>query len=286
MKAITCLLMILFVLSVLMVQFISYQPLRYLKKAHADEIVLPKNPFKAPKLFIIEAPTLKLENYEKVLHPDLPPLYINLPTNTSKEVLEFLEKRNSYIHQLNDNNSISHFSSKSPGDNTFKITEVIPIQHDGQDGFIGTSDKAINNGSTIYFDSELNYFEIENGKTFRTIISVKFPDRSWFLSANIGGSGASFFYKKITYGGSFNTTYLYVSQDENFSIDPFKTMKIIHPNTNPEMVVHIESPKELNPFMNVVSIVFLYTGVLSLLLLLSIFLSRLIIWILKKCKNK
>lgn len=114
--------------SVSIIFLTLHQPWRYLKIADPNDIILPKNPSKSPWIFIIEAPKLNLKDYKQELDPNLPPLYVKLPENLPQEVINYLEKRNSYIREFQQR------GIKAEKDES--ILEILPFQYQDKEGFV------------------------------------------------------------------------------------------------------------------------------------------------------
>jgi hypothetical protein len=261
------------ILSVLLLPLAMFQPWRYLKIPHPTDLVLKKDPFKAPKLFIIEAPKLKLDNFKEEIHPNLPPLYVNLPSDLPKEVTDYIEKRNSFIRQLKEKHFTpnpgerSDIPYKEPISTQDKIIEVLPFQNPSQEGFIATK-KGQNTNEFVLFDFSLNRVEQTIlGPKFRYIVSANHTDRCWIYCGSTGATGIHLFYEQISLSdGKYASKTYGVGFYDNFLL-PLKTMKIIHTNTSPEIAVHIESPLYGENIINFVTVGFFSIGLLGLMFL-------------------
>jgi hypothetical protein len=204
---------------------------------------------KAPKLIIIEAPKLKLENHKEELHPKLPPLYTKLPSDLPKEVQDYIEKRNALVLKLKEDYISSNTTEAS--DSAFKkliadenkIIELLPFQNSSQEGFIATK-KGQNTNEFIIFDSSFNIVEQTIlGPKFRYIVSANHMDRCWIYCGSTGATGIHLFYEQISFSdGKYASKVYGVGFYDNF-LFPLATMKIIHKDTNPTIKIHIPTPK-------------------------------------------
>ncbi len=227
---------------------ILYQPWRYIRVAHSDDIILPKDPFSFTGLFIIEAPELELKNHKEELHPKLPPLYVHLPADLPTEVTQYLENRNTYIRQLYDKHyspgSIEgadfhpeEITSSQPG-----IFEIIPFLYDGQDCFF-----ALTRNEVTLYDTSLNKIQLIDGKRFGLpiIVSAQFLDRFWSYFSQSGATGGCFYYRAVIYQNEINTHSVLMGCHYDFELDPFNTMKITKASSDPEMKTHILRPYDI-----------------------------------------
>jgi hypothetical protein len=272
-KRATIYLFTLMILSVLLLPLALFQPWRYLNIAHPSDLILPKDPMKTPKLIIIEAPKLKLEDHKEELHPKLPPLYTKLPSDLPKEVQDYIEKRNALVLKLKEDYISSNTTEAS--DSAFKkliadenkIIELLPFQNSSQEGFIATK-KGQNTNEFIIFDSSFNIVEQTIlGPKFRYIVSANHMDRCWIYCGSTGATGIHLFYEQISFSdGKYASKVRGVGFYDNF-LFPLATMKIIHPDTNPEMAVHIKSPTYGESIISFVTAGFFSIGLLVLLLL-------------------
>ncbi len=225
-------------LLIFLVCFASYlalayhEPWRFITTNHPNDLILPKEPQDFPRHLIIEAPELELKNHEEKLHPELPFLYVQLPTDLPKEVIAYLELRNTYIHQLYDR----YYSSEAiPTDQPIR-GEIIPFIYDGQDCFF-----ALKWNEMTLYDTSFNKIHVIKEEQFSSpiIVSAKFLDRFWTRYYLGGAVLGSIYFLEVTYQNEINTQSMHHGDYGDFDIDPYNTMKIINIDTNPEMKVHI-----------------------------------------------
>jgi len=220
-----------------------YEPWRYLTIARSSDLILPKDPLNYPSLMIIESPHIDIAKHQTPIHPDLPPLYTKLPSDLPKEVIDYVEKRNSYIHQLSD----QYFNSQKESPNTLTIEELLPYEYNGKEGFFAfiSEDKY---PRLSLFDASLNEItEIDqSSKGVSNFVSAKFQDRVWSFhrSFRMGHSWTTVFFEEVIYQNKPTiNTFLKGSQYGELEVDPYSIMKITNKNTNPRIKIHIPYPK-------------------------------------------
>jgi hypothetical protein len=233
--------------SVSIIFLTLHQPWRYLKIADPNDIILPKNPSKSPWIFIIEAPKLNLKDYKQELDPNLPPLYVKLPENLPQEVINYLEKRNSYIREFQQR------GIKAEKDES--ILEILPFQYQDKEGFVlatfvlATSG-TMHNAKLHLYDQSFKQIISDTTSALRGfVLSVNFPDRIWYKYSQGGATGGCLYFDTFRYTDnqpSSNPKCIGCSYD--FETDPYNTMKIINAHTNPELKTHIMRPYDLAEF--------------------------------------
>jgi len=217
---------------------ISYEPWRYLTITRSSDLILPKDPSDFPRLMIIESPHIDVAKHQIPIHPALPPLYINLPIDLPKEVIDYIEKRNNYIRQLGDKYTTS--SGKNPYHMT--INELLPYEYNGKEGFFAyvTSDMR---SRLSLFDSSV--FELKrifnNVPSSSNIASARFLDRFWPYDVSCGASSLWCSCGEVIYQNELTLHSIRVGyQFDDFDIDPFSTMKIINKSTDPKIKTHLK----------------------------------------------
>jgi hypothetical protein len=154
----TLFLLLLSIISVSILALSIHQPWRFLKILKRDELLLPKDPFSMPDLYIIEAANLELDKYAQRWGTNLPPLYVNLPKSLPKEVLDYLEKRNSYIRKMYDLNLMP--------EETLLYTQVLPFIYQNQEGIVYLMvDRQTKSGQLALYDSSFNLIVSEASRS-------------------------------------------------------------------------------------------------------------------------
>jgi hypothetical protein len=220
-----------------------YEPWRYLTFARSSDLILPKDPSNFPRLMIIESPHIDVAKHQESIHPDLPPLYINLPSDLPKEVTDYVEKRNSYIRQLSDN----YANSPKESTNTMIIEELLPYEYNGKQGFFAFISEDKRTRLSLFDTSLKEMAEIDQGsKGVSNFVSSKFQDRVWSFhrSFRMGHSLTTVFFEElIIQNDPIINSFLKGSQYGALEVDPYSIMKITHKNTNPRIKTHIPYPK-------------------------------------------
>ena len=252
---------------------LRYQPWRYLKILRQDEVLLHKDPFTSPGLFIVEAPDLDLTLHVEYLSNDLPFLYTNLPKDLPKEVTLYLEQRNDLIRDISMNDKIMTTHKE--------IIHVFPFQHQDQKGFILVTKISHYDCLVSLYDTSFNFVTSkEINKIWKTVISANFTDRFWFSYVYAGATGGCHYFSSVFYrNDQFVTSSVSIGCSYDFEVDPYNTMKIINVSSNPELKTHILRPYDLeettcynNPLFSSFTekIMTVYFNMLILVLLLSI----------------
>jgi hypothetical protein len=217
-----------------------YEPWRYLSIARSSDLILPKDPSNFPRLMIIESPHIDVAKHQEPIHPDLPPLYTNLPSDLPKEVTDYVEKRNSYIRKLSD----KYTNSPKESTNTMIIEELLPYEYNGKQSFFAfiMEDKK---PRLSLFDVSLNEISIILEQIFNryNVVSAKFQDRMWGFNT-YGTSALGISCNEVIYKNELTINHIDIgAKYDYFDIPPFNFMKIIHKDTNPRIKIHIPAPK-------------------------------------------
>jgi hypothetical protein len=217
-----------------------YEPWRYLTITRSSDLILPKDPSNFPSLMIIESPHIDAAKHQESIHPDLPPLYTDLPSDLPKEVTDYVEKRNSYIRQLSD----KYMNSPNESPNTMIIEELLPYEHKGKEGFFAFISEDKNNRLSL-FDASLNETSIILELIFirYNVVSAKFQDRMWGFNT-YGTSAFGISCNEVIYKNELTINHIDIgAKYDYFDFPPFNFMKIIHKDTNPTIKIHIPTPK-------------------------------------------
>lgn len=204
-----------------------------------------------PDLYIIEAANLDLDKYAQRWGTNLPPLYVNLPKSLPKEVLDYLEKRNSYIRKMYDLNLMP--------EETLLYTQVLPFIYQNQEGIVYLAVERHTNRSYLsLYDSSFNLIVSEASGAFASVIvSAKHQDRFWYRFDMNAATGGYFYYIRSNYevdsmnytkeyiGGTYDDMLWFMVGFWVFELEPFNRMKITNVSTNPEMKIHFQKP--VNP---------------------------------------
>jgi|GEM_PF-831564 len=295
---ITLFLLLLSIISVSILALSIHQPWRFLKILKRDELLLPKDPFSMPDLYIIEAANLDLDKYAQRWGTNLPPLYVNLPKSLPKEVLDYLEKRNSYIRKMYDLNLMP--------EETLLYTQVLPFIYQDQEGIVYLAVERHTNRSYLsLYDSSFNLIVSEASGAFASVIvSAKHQDRFWYRFDMNAATGGYFYYIRSNYevdsmnytkeyiGGTYDDMLWFAVGFWVFELEPFNRMKITNVSTNPEMKIHFQKPENPTSFDNnsipsvntVVYTLIFVIAILSTLLFILFSLILLIVWLLRTRK--
>jgi hypothetical protein len=296
---ITLFLLLLSIISTSTLALSIHQPLRFLKIPRRDELLLPKDPFSMPDLYIIEAANLDLDKYAQRWGTNLPPLYVNLPKSLPKEVLDYLEKRNNYIRKIYDLNLMP--------EETLLYTQVLPFLYHNQEGIAYLAVERHTKSSYItLYDSSFNLIVSEARGAFASVIvSAKHQDRFWYRFDMNAATGGYFYYIHSSYkmdsmnyameyiGGTYDDMLRFSVGFWVFELEPFNRMKITNVSTNPEMKIHFQKPVNPTSFdynstssalSKIYSLIFVI-AILSTLLFFLFTLILLIVWLSRAWKQ-
>jgi hypothetical protein len=213
-----------------------YEPWRYLTFARSSDLILPKDPLSYPRLMIIESPHIDVAKHQEPIHPDLPPLYTDLPSDLPKEVTDYIEKRNSYIRQLGDK------YTTSSGKNSYNMTinELLPYEYNGKEGFFAYVTSDMRSRLSLFDSSVIEVKKIFKGiPSSNNIASARFLDRFWPYDVSSGASSLWCSCAEVIYQNELSLNSIRVGyQYDDFDIDPFSTMKIINKSTDPKIKTH------------------------------------------------
>ncbi len=246
-KRATLILLVVLVGSIGCIWAMLYQPWRYVRVAHQDELVLPRDSVFPRQsdlkkdIMFIEAPDLDLKAFEKEIHAELPPLYKNFPADLPKEIMEYLELRNIFIHQLHQAYYYQeHDLSPHP-----RIHQILPFVYDDQLCFFALKELEL-----ILYDTELNKLhEIKNRNFLGYIfVSSKFMDRFWVPNISSAATGVCKYIRAVMYLGELKTDSILLGCHYDFELHPYDTMKISRVSSDPVMKTHISRPYDILKF--------------------------------------
>jgi hypothetical protein len=190
---------------------------------------------------IIESPHIDIAKHQTPIHPDLPPIYTNLPNDLPKEVIDYVENRNIYIHQLRD----KYANSPKERYTTMIIEELLPYEYKGKEGFFAFISEDEKPRLSL-FDASLNEIaEIDQySKGDSTIVSAKFQDRVWSFYHGFGNASAKVNCEEVIYQNDpIINSFLMGSKYQDIEYTSFSIMKITRKGTNPRIKTHISHPK-------------------------------------------
>jgi hypothetical protein len=218
---------------------------QYIYRIKPTDVIIPKSHLET-NLLLIEDINLNLNQYEKKVILNMPPIYEDIPVSIKPEIKKYLEKRNALIHEFAnkyviESGSSSENSVKEPFQDIEIVHQILPISTKLGDEIILIA-RSHESFWSRYFLLDSNYKILDQASSHNywgtSFVSVNFLDRLWTETCNPGGSGGSIFYDtlRIT-DDKIKLESTLIASISEFD-EGFDQYKIVDSTTNPTLKLY------------------------------------------------